>query len=171
MIILSCRSIALLPKATPFQIGDAVLVRRSAGPAKGRNLYQAVALISDVRDYNYRLKWLTQGPAVTKDVPGTESDRFWPHRHLAKLPRGVSLRAMSATLAMQTANSSEGSAINPQSMLAKRLSEISTLFYICTSVLSLKTLPTHFSWRSLAILGFVGRPSSQPQFVGIFRDV
>ena len=109
----------------PFKRGTIVLVRRSAGPAGGRGLYQALAQVTDIHNYNYRLHWLTQGPAVTRDLPNTESDRFWPHRHLAQLPNGISVKSITAALLLQKEYAHDNSAnSSPQTLLARRKGEL-----------------------------------------------
>ncbi len=96
-------------------------MRRNAGPARGKDLYQAIAQVTDVRDYNYRLQWLTQGPAITRDLPNTETEKFWPHQHLAHLPDGISITSITAALLLQKQNAQENSSsLDPHVLLARR---------------------------------------------------
>lgn len=64
---------------SPHGVGDVVLVRRPVKSKRDKPLWGAVAEISEVFGYSYRLKWLTMGFTL-KDIIGSISKGCYAHR-------------------------------------------------------------------------------------------
>jgi len=76
---------ALVPE---FKVGQYVMVRHRPGLAKGQIPFIAIAKVLEIRNYSYQLQWHTEG-YTPKDIPGTVTTRFHPHRVLVPVPVNV----------------------------------------------------------------------------------
>lgn len=100
------RSLAGKELVKPFAVGDQVLVRRNAGPAKQKDPYIAVASVCAVQGYSYKLKWATQGP-TQRDMPGELSAHYYNHHKLAPVPPNVSVSDLKYLLLRTNMNDGE----------------------------------------------------------------
>jgi len=94
-----------------------VLLRRPRGPAKGKRPFTAVGKVISQQNYNYHLRWYTQGPTLA-DVPGSVSERTFNHRDLAPVLSNVDITAVKKVLEGTMDLSVEGLVVD--NILAKR---------------------------------------------------